>query len=174
MTYVLYIFSKLQQNLQSYQMASYGKVASLLLQIDKNELQPSCNWASFWSCYVIQTCLKGLSQQILWGHFWPAWIGLDEKRNLYWFLNFSVAPSIFVSHFKVLKCFIPKHLTDSWNLQDGFTNVGSGSRRIPISFLENCKQGINSSQRWIYKLSFLFERWSQIQWVFAHLSAFLQ
>ena len=39
--------------------------------------------------------------------------------------------------FKVLKRLKPKHLEDSWNLRDGFTNVGSGSRRLPISFSEH-------------------------------------
>ena len=36
-----------------------------------------------------------------------------------------------------------------WNLRDGFTNVGSGSRRLTISFLANCWQGVNSSRRLI-------------------------
>ena len=30
-----------------------------------------------------QASLKGLTHEILWGLFWPAWIGLAEKRNLY-------------------------------------------------------------------------------------------
>ena len=60
---------------------------------------------------------------ILWGlfSFLPAWISLNKKRNLYWFLN---GPLIFGIHFKVLKGLIPKYLGDSWNLWDRFTNVG--------------------------------------------------
>ena len=56
-------------------------------------------------------------------------IGISNR-----FLNLSVSPGIFGGHFKVLKGLIPKHLGDSWNLRDGFTNVGSGSRKFPISF----------------------------------------
>ena len=43
--------------------------------------------------------------------------------------TFYVTSVIFEGHFKVLKCLMPKHLRDSWNLPDGFTNVGSGSWR---------------------------------------------
>ena len=76
------------------------------------------------------------------GPFWPSWIGLAKKKNLYYFLlllRFLAA---------ILKCMyrlFPKHLAGSWNLRDGFTNVGGGSRRFPISFSENCWQGVNSS-----------------------------
>jgi len=53
--------------------------------------------------------------------------------------TFSVTPSIFVSHFKVLKHLIPKHIEDSWNLRDVrvFTHVDSGTLEIFISFSEN-------------------------------------
>ena len=46
--------------------------------------------------------LKGLSRQIIGGIFWPAWIGLGLKRNLYWVLKFSYTPLNFCRHFKVL------------------------------------------------------------------------
>ena len=52
---------------------------------------------------------------------------MAKKRNLYkfFFFNFAVTPSIISGHFKVLKHFLPKHLKDSWNLGDGFINVGN-------------------------------------------------
>ena len=53
---------------------------------------------------------------ILWDLFWTTWIGLAKKRNLYQFLKRSVSSLIFSEHFKVLKCFITKHLRDSGNL----------------------------------------------------------
>ena len=30
--------------------------------------------------------LKGLPNQILWGLFWPAWLDMADKSNLYHFL----------------------------------------------------------------------------------------
>ena len=45
--------------------------------------------------FMLLTHLKGLSHQILWGLFWHVWIGLAQERNLYFFLNFYVTPSIF-------------------------------------------------------------------------------
>jgi len=57
-------------------------------------------------------------------------------------LNFSVAHSILAAILKVLKRLIPKNLGDSWNLQGGLTNVGSGSWRFPISFMETRWQGV--------------------------------
>ena len=89
-----------------------------------------------------------------------------KKRNLYWILNFFAASSIFGCHFKVLMYFISKHLGDSWNLQDGFTNIGSGSRRFPISFSENRWQVVNLSRRWIYISSIFLERYLNIWQIF--------
>ena len=56
---------------------------------------------------------KGIVAPGFWGPFWPAWIGLAKKKNLSLFLSFSVTPSNFGGHFKVLKCLIPKNLGDS-------------------------------------------------------------
>jgi len=56
-------------------------------------------------------------------------------------------PSIFGSHVKVMKCLIPKHLEDSWNLRDVFINMIIGSQSFPISFSENRWQGANNSLR---------------------------
>ena len=85
--------------------------------------------------YVV---LKGLSHQILRGLFWPAWIRsvkVEKHLLVFKFLCYSL---IFCGHFQVLKCLIPKHLGDSWNLRDRFTYVVSGFLRFSISFLENC------------------------------------
>ena len=98
---------------------------------------------------------QGLSHQILWGgaFFWPAWIGLDEEGN------FSVTSSIFGWHYIVF----PKYFGYSWNLRDGFKNVGSSYLRFPISFSEICWQGVNSSRRWIYNSSILLETGLQMR-----------
>ena len=85
-----------------------------------------------------------------------------EKEPSFLFLNFSITPLIFKGHLKFVKCLIPKHLWDSWKIKDRYTNVGSGSRRFPISFLENRWQGVNSSRRWIYSSSILLETRLQI------------
>jgi len=55
--------------------------------------------------YAVCYSLKGLSCHKLWDLLCK---GLAEKRNLYQLLNFSVTPSIFGHHFKVLMRFIPK------------------------------------------------------------------
>jgi len=68
------------------------------------------------------------------GPFWPSWIGLAKKKNLYYFL---LLLRFLAAILKFMYRLFPKHLAGSWNLRDGFNNVGNGSRRFPISFSEN-------------------------------------
>ena len=73
--------------------------------------------------------LKGMSHQILWGLFWPAWIGLDEKGNLYGYI-FLLLLRFFTAIFKFWRIYyqyIPK--IPEMNL----LIWGSGSRRFPTS-----------------------------------------
>ena len=79
--------------------------------------------------------LSLVSNPIFWGLFWPACMDRSgrEQEPLLVF-NFFCFSLSFGCHFIVLKHLFPKHPGDSWNLQDGFTNVSSGSRRFPISF----------------------------------------
>ena len=74
----------------------------------------------------------------------------------------------------MLKRFKTKHLRDSWNLQDGFANVGSGSRRFPNSLSENHCQGVNLAWEMNLKLANFTVRLLQIWSIFADLLACLQ
>jgi len=109
--------------------------------------------------------LKGLSDQILRGLFWRAWINLDVKRSNHRFLKFSVAASIFGGYFNVSKRLIPKLLGD-----DGFTNFGCVSGRFHISLSENCFKSERLSRRWINKLAILLGISLQIWQIFLPIS----
>jgi len=56
----------------------------------------------------LRDMLKELCDKFLGAFFGLHVIGLDKKR----FLNFSVAPSIFGNHFKVLKCQIYQKISE--------------------------------------------------------------
>ena len=66
--------------------------------------------------------------------------GTEKKPLLV--LKIRNAPKIFGSYFKIFKCLMPKQLGYSWNLMDGFSNMGSGSWRFPIFFLETHWHGV--------------------------------
>jgi len=65
--------------------------------------------------------------------FWPAWIGLAEKRNTSTSFTIFLLLLRFLTAILVLKRLTPKHLGDSWNLRYGLTDVGSGDESTTCS-----------------------------------------